>query len=87
MSDEELRKFRWSEASMVFQSAMNALNPVITIGAQLVDVILAHKKVSYQEAWSRGEELLQVVGIHASRMESYPHQLSGGMRQRVAHQS
>ena len=83
MSAEELRKFRWNEASMVFQSAMNALNPVITIGAQITDVILAHKKVSAEEAWERGEELLETVGIHSSRMTSYPHQLSGGMRQRV----
>jgi peptide/nickel transport system ATP-binding protein len=83
MSAEELRKFRWNEASMVFQSAMNALNPVITIGAQITDVILAHKKVSVEEAWERGEELLETVGIHSSRMTSFPHQLSGGMRQRV----
>lgn len=83
MSAEELRRFRWNEASMVFQSAMNALNPVITIGAQITDVILAHKKVTMDEAWERGEELLETVGIHSSRMTSYPHQLSGGMRQRV----
>ncbi len=83
MSAEELRRFRWNEASMVFQSAMNALNPVITIGAQITDVILAHKKVSVEEAWERGEELLETVGIHSSRMTSFPHQLSGGMRQRV----
>lgn len=83
MSPEALRKFRWNEASMVFQSAMNALNPVITIGAQITDVILAHKKVGFGEAWERGEALLETVGIHSSRMTSYPHQLSGGMRQRV----
>lgn len=83
LSETELRSFRWNETSMVFQSAMNALNPVITIGAQLIDVIFAHKKISRQEAWARGEELLGKVGIHPSRMESYPHQLSGGMRQRV----
>lgn len=83
MNEEALRQFRWNETSMVFQSAMNALNPVITIGAQLIDVILAHKKVSHQEAWERGESLLETVGIHPSRMTSYPHQLSGGMRQRV----
>lgn len=83
MSEEELRQFRWNEASMVFQSAMNALNPVITIGEQLIDVILAHKPVSRQEAIERGESLLETVGIHPSRMNSYPHQLSGGMRQRV----
>ncbi|HSG36745.1 MAG TPA: ABC transporter ATP-binding protein [Paracoccaceae bacterium] len=83
MSSEELRRFRWNDASMVFQSAMNALNPVITVGAQITDVILAHKKVSVEEAWERGEQLLETVGIHSSRMTSYPHQLSGGMRQRV----
>ena len=83
MSDRELRAFRWSDASMVFQSAMNALNPVITIGDQIIDVILAHKNMARDAAWARGEELLEIVGIHPSRMSSYAHQLSGGMRQRV----
>jgi|TARA_B110000967_G_scaffold208101_1_gene259233 peptide/nickel transport system ATP-binding protein len=82
-SKEQLRQFRWSKASMVFQSAMNALNPVITIGEQLIDVVLAHESCSLKQAIKRGEENLQLVGIHASRMQSYPHQLSGGMRQRV----
>ncbi|MFA0086665.1 ABC transporter ATP-binding protein [Vibrio sp. 10N.261.51.F12] len=83
MSDRQLRKFRWNDVSVVFQSAMNSLNPVITIGEQLTDVILAHKNVSYKQAHARGAELLEVVGIHADRMSSFPHQLSGGMRQRV----
>jgi len=83
MNQEELRKFRWAQASMVFQSAMNALNPVITIGDQLTDVVLAHEEVTQKQAEQRAEELLQLVGIHSSRMNSYPHQLSGGMRQRV----
>ncbi|MCW8346415.1 ABC transporter ATP-binding protein [Vibrio sp. ZSDZ65] len=83
MNARQLRKFRWNDVSVVFQSAMNSLNPVITIGEQLVDVILAHKKVSYKQAHERGAELLEVVGIHADRMGSFPHQLSGGMRQRV----
>jgi len=83
MSDEELRGFRWAKASMVFQSAMNALNPVITIGEQLVDVVLAHEEVSLEQAKKRAMENLELVGIHPSRMNSYPHQLSGGMRQRV----
>lgn len=83
MSDRQLRNFRWSEVSVVFQSAMNALNPVITIGEQLTDVILAHRKVTYQDAHARAVELLGIVGIHADRMVSFPHQLSGGMRQRV----
>jgi len=83
MSEEELRGFRWAKASMVFQSAMNALNPVITIGEQLTDVVMAHEDVSPADARERAIKNLELVGIHASRMESYPHQLSGGMRQRV----
>ena len=83
MSEEELRSFRWAKASMVFQSAMNALNPVITIGEQLIDVVLAHEDVTRVEARARAIKNLELVDIHASRMESYPHQLSGGMRQRV----
>lgn len=84
MTPRELNRFRWSEVSMVFQSAMNSLNPVITIGEQLTDVILAHENVSLKQAFSRAAELLNVVGIHAQRLSSYPHELSGGMRQRVA---
>ena len=83
MTDVELRRFRWAKASMVFQSAMNALNPVITIGDQLIDVILAHTAISYDEAYEKAEKSLELVGIHPSRMTSYAHQLSGGMRQRV----
>jgi peptide/nickel transport system ATP-binding protein len=83
MSAAQLRDFRWNETSMVFQSAMNSLNPVLKISEQIIDVILAHKRVSKQEALTRAEELLATVGIHSSRMNSYPHQLSGGMRQRV----
>ena len=83
MSEEELRQFRWNDASMVFQSAMNSLNPVITIGEQILDVIQAHVNMSKDDAWAKSEELLKTVGIHPSRMKSYPHQLSGGMRQRV----
>ena len=83
MSEEELRSFRWAKASMVFQSAMNALNPVITIGEQMIDVVLAHEDVTRAEAKARAINSLELVDIHASRMESYPHQLSGGMRQRV----
>ncbi|USD67068.1 ABC transporter ATP-binding protein [Vibrio sp. SCSIO 43136] len=83
MNDRKLRKFRWDEVSVVFQSAMNSLNPVITIGEQLTDVIIAHKNIPYKEAAERAVELLGIVGIHGDRMASFPHQLSGGMRQRV----
>ena len=83
MSEEEMRSFRWAKVSMVFQSAMNALNPVITIGEQMIDVVLAHEDVTRAEAKARAVKSLELVDIHASRMESYPHQLSGGMRQRV----
>ena len=83
MSDKELRSFRWNDVSVVFQSAMNSLNPVITIGEQLTDVILAHKQVSLKDAMIKAKELLEVVGIHGDRLGSFPHQLSGGMRQRV----
>ncbi|HGS4439429.1 TPA: ABC transporter ATP-binding protein [Vibrio cholerae] len=83
MNDRQLRNFRWNDVSVVFQSAMNSLNPVITIGEQLTDVILAHRKVPYKQAHERAVELLKIVGIHGDRMSSFPHQLSGGMRQRV----
>jgi peptide/nickel transport system ATP-binding protein len=83
MSDAELGRFRWREVSMVFQSAMNALNPVMTICDQIVDTILAHEEVSKREARERAAALLDVVGIETRRLDAYPHQLSCGMRQRA----
>lgn len=83
MSDDELNDFRWGKVSMVFQSAMNALNPVATIGEQLTDVIISHLKLSKKDARDRAAFLLDLVGIDPKRIDSYPHQLSGGMRQRV----
>jgi peptide/nickel transport system ATP-binding protein len=80
---EELRRFRWSEIAMVFQSAMNSLNPVMTVGDQIVDVYTAHGRLDRRAARDRAVELLELVGIPADRLDSYPHQLSGGMRQRV----
>jgi peptide/nickel transport system ATP-binding protein len=80
---EELRKFRWRNVSMVFQSAMNALNPVTRVGDQFVDMMQAHERISKKEALKQAGELLELVGIDARRVRSYPHQLSGGMRQRV----
>lgn len=82
LSAEQLRAFRWAEASMVFQSAMNSLNPVRTIGEQFVDTIRAHERVSRRAALDRARTLLGLVSIDADRLQAFPHQLSGGMRQR-----
>lgn len=80
---EELRTFRWEKSSMVLQSAMNNLNPVVTIGSQLMDAILAHEKLPRKAAQERAGELLKLVNIDPGRIKAYPHELSGGMRQRV----
>ena len=83
MQPDELRRLRWREIAIVFQSAMNALNPVLNVRDQLLDVIHAHLKMPRDEAHSRAASLLDLVGIPRSRLRSYPHELSGGMRQRV----
>ena len=82
-SNEELRQFRWRNVSMVFQSAMNALNPVMRVGDQFVDMMQAHERISKHRAIVRAGELLELVGMDKQRVRSYPHELSGGMRQRV----
>jgi peptide/nickel transport system ATP-binding protein len=83
MDPVELRSFRWSQVAMVFQSAMNALNPVITVGDQIVDIFTTHQRLSKTASRRRAAELLELVRIDPARLDSYPHQLSGGMRQRV----
>ncbi|MFD2765297.1 ABC transporter ATP-binding protein [Micromonospora eburnea] len=84
LSPARLRAFRWAETSIVFQGAMNSLNPVHRISTQLLDVIKAHQpKSTAAGRLARAKELLRLVGISADRLDSYPHQLSGGMRQRV----
>ncbi|HEY2555707.1 MAG TPA: ABC transporter ATP-binding protein [Diaminobutyricibacter sp.] len=84
LDPEEMRRFRWDKVSMVFQGAMNALNPVATIGSQLEDVFLVHRP-GMSRAQRRTEviELLEIVKVGAQRRRSFPHELSGGMRQRV----
>jgi peptide/nickel transport system ATP-binding protein len=83
-SGERLRRFRWSEVSFVFQSAMSALNPVTRISEQIEDAITAHRpRTSGAEKRARAAELLDLVGISPRRLDDYPHQFSGGMRQRI----
>lgn len=81
---KELQKLRWKEISMITQSAMASLNPVYTINEQIREAIQVHEKgVSNKEARERGEKLFELVGIDPDRITDYPHQLSGGMRQRA----
>jgi peptide/nickel transport system ATP-binding protein len=85
LNESRLRQFRWSEAAMVFQGAMNSFNPVLRIWDQMLDTIRAHdRSMSKKEAWERSAEVLREVELEPERvLKSYPHELSGGMRQRV----
>ena len=84
LAGERLRAFRWDRVSMVFQGAMNSLNPVISIRAQLEDVFSTHRPaMGRAERRERAGQLLDRVGVGRDRLRSYPHELSGGMRQRV----
>ncbi|HEX3779886.1 MAG TPA: ABC transporter ATP-binding protein [Pseudonocardiaceae bacterium] len=84
LAGEELRKFRWEKLSIVFQSAMNALNPVLRVGVQIGDVLIAHRTdLTATARAARVKGLLRLVGIPQDRATAYPHELSGGMRQRV----
>jgi peptide/nickel transport system ATP-binding protein len=81
---DDLRSLRWREVALVFQSAMNSLNPVLTVQAQLTDTLAAHRPHSTKtERVERSADLLKMVGISADRLRSHPHELSGGMKQRV----
>lgn len=84
LSKNKLRQFRWEEVSMVFQSAMNCLNPVVNLAKQFDEIFKYHRpSMSRKEAREKAEELLELVGIPKDRLRDYPHQLSGGMRQRI----
>ncbi|PKF50253.1 ABC transporter ATP-binding protein [Enterovibrio nigricans] len=83
LSDQQLSVIRWSEIAMVFQSAMNSLNPVLTVEEQFLDVIQHHKGWSREQAVTRALKMLDLVNIPRDRLKDYSHQFSGGMRQRL----
>ena len=83
MDEDELRHLRWRDFSVVMQSAMNALNPVMTVAEQLSDAVGAHQRMPAGQLKARSQELMRLVGIDPEHLHSYPHQLSGGMRQRA----
>ena len=79
----EMRKYRWKRISMIFQGAMNAFNPVYKVGDQIIEAILTHEEITEEEARKRVEELYKLVGIPVDRIDNYPHEYSGGMKQRA----
>jgi peptide/nickel transport system ATP-binding protein len=83
LRERQLRSLRWKDFSVVMQSAMNALNPVMSIETQLLDALAAHSRTPRRQAKARAAEVLRLVGIDPVHLNSYPHQLSGGMRQRA----
>ena len=83
LKPDEVRRMRLNEIAMISQSAMNALNPVYTVGDQLIEGIQAHTQASKKEAYERAVEVFSMVGLEEKRLRSYPHQMSGGMKQRA----
>jgi len=77
------KEIRWRKIATVFQGAMNSLHPTIKIGEQIAEAIMLHEDVSKEEAWKRAERLLDLVGVKAERADRYPHELSGGLKQRT----
>ncbi len=82
-SEEEMRKIRGNQISMIFQDPMTSLNPIFTVGEQIAETLEVHADISKAEAHRRAGDMLELVGIPRERMDEYPHQFSGGMKQRV----
>lgn len=82
-TEEEMRTIRWEGVSMIFQAAMNSLNPVYKVGDQIIEAILTHDNMSKEEAREKVGDLYRLVGLSPERMKNYPHEYSGGMRQRA----
>ena len=83
LTEKEIEDHRWEDVSIIFQGAMNAFNPVKKVGWQIAEAIIRHKGATKQEAWKRAGELFELVGIPAERVTQYPHEFSGGMKQRA----
>lgn len=83
ISTAGMRKLRGNKISMIFQNPMTSLNPVLTVGQQIAGVIILHQKLSKHEALKRAQDMLEIVGIPKARVNNYPHEFSGGMKQRV----
>ncbi|PMJ90881.1 ABC transporter ATP-binding protein [Vibrio sp. 10N.261.55.A7] len=83
MNDKQIANLRWNKVSMVFQSAMNSLNPVLTVEEQFRDMFYKHRGYNREQSAEKARELLTMVGISGDRLSDYPHQFSGGMRQRI----
>ena len=82
-TDAENQKIRGNGISMIFQDPMTALNPIMTVGDQLTEALIRHQKIGKAEAQKKVKEMLEVVGVKSDRFDDYPHQFSGGMKQRV----
>lgn len=83
MKEKHRQSIRGKEISMIFQDPMTSLNPVTTVGDQIAEAVMAHEKISKKQAWEKALEMLETVGINRERANDYPHQFSGGMKQRV----